>query len=48
MTLRLLEHRVERTARDWQKITVAGAPEYRFFEAVREWVKRGLRLSSPP
>jgi transposase len=30
-----------RTARDWQKLTAPGAPEYCFFEAVREWVKRG-------
>jgi transposase len=30
-----------RTARDWQKLTSADSADYRFFESVREWVKRG-------
>jgi transposase len=30
-----------RTARDWQKLTVVDSADYRFFETVREWVKRG-------
>jgi transposase len=30
-----------RTARDWQKLTSADSPDYRFFESVKEWVKRG-------
>lgn len=30
-----------RTARDWQKLTSADSADYRFFEAVKEWVKRG-------
>jgi transposase len=30
-----------RTARDWQKLTSPDSPEYRFFQSVREWVKRG-------
>ena len=30
-----------RTARDWQKLTAADSADYRFFEAVKEWVKRG-------
>jgi transposase len=33
-----------RTARDWQKLTAPGSPEHRFFEAVKEWVKRGCDL----
>src|SRR5262249_31185515 len=30
-----------RTARDWQKLTASGSPDYCFFEAVKEGVKRG-------
>jgi hypothetical protein len=30
-----------RTARDWQKFTSPDSPEYRFFQSVQEWVKRG-------
>jgi transposase len=30
-----------RTARDWQKLTSPDSPEYRFFQSVQEWVKRG-------
>lgn len=30
-----------RTARDWQKLTSPDSPDYRFFDSVREWVKRG-------
>jgi transposase len=30
-----------RTARDWQKLTAADSADHRFFEAVKEWVKRG-------
>jgi cell division septum initiation protein DivIVA len=30
-----------RSARDWQKLTSADSADYRFFESVREWVKRG-------
>jgi transposase len=30
-----------RTARDWQKLTSADSADYRFFESVQEWVKRG-------
>ena len=30
-----------RTARDWQKLTSSDSPDYRFFDAVKEWVKRG-------
>jgi regulator of replication initiation timing len=30
-----------RTARDWQKLTSADSADYRFFESIREWVKRG-------
>jgi transposase len=30
-----------RTARDWQKRTVSGSPDFAFFDAVKEWVKRG-------
>jgi transposase len=30
-----------RTARDWQKLTSPDSPEYRFFQAIQDWVKRG-------
>jgi transposase len=30
-----------RTARDWQKLTSAGTSAHDFFEAIKEWVKRG-------
>jgi transposase len=30
-----------RTARDWQKLTAADSADHRFFQAVKEWVKRG-------
>jgi transposase len=30
-----------RTARDWQKRTASGSPDFAFFDAVKEWVKRG-------
>ena len=30
-----------RTARDWQKLTSPDSADYRFFESVKEWVKRG-------
>ena len=30
-----------RTAGDWQKLTAAGAADYRFFDRIRSWVKRG-------
>jgi transposase len=30
-----------RTAHGWQKLTAPGSVDYRFFEAVKEWVKRG-------
>ena len=30
-----------RTARDWQKLTKAGSPDFAFFDAVRQFVKRG-------
>jgi len=30
-----------RTARDWQKLTAANSADYGFFEAVKDWVKRG-------
>jgi hypothetical protein len=30
-----------RTARDWRKLTSADSADYRFFESVGEWVKRG-------
>jgi hypothetical protein len=33
-----------RTARDWQKLTSADSADYRFFESVREWVKRGCNF----
>lgn len=33
-----------RTARDWQKLVVSGSADDRFFDDVREFVKRGTRL----
>lgn len=33
-----------RTARDWQKLTAAGSPDETFFEAVRQFVKRGCEF----
>ncbi len=30
-----------RAARDWQKLTSPDSADYRFFESVKEWVKRG-------
>jgi hypothetical protein len=33
-----------RTARDWQKLTSPDSLGYRFFEAVKEWVKRGCEF----
>jgi hypothetical protein len=30
-----------RTARDWQKLTKHGSPDYRFFDEIKNWVKRG-------
>jgi hypothetical protein len=30
-----------RTARDWQKLTAPGSPDYRFFEEIKCWVKHG-------
>jgi hypothetical protein len=30
-----------RTARDWQKLAFPDTPDYRFFERVQAWVKRG-------
>ncbi len=33
-----------RTARDWQNLTAADSPAYRFFEAVQQWVKRGCEF----
>jgi transposase len=30
-----------RAARDWQKLTSPDSVDYRFFESVKEWVKRG-------
>jgi transposase len=30
-----------RTARAWQKLTSSDSPDYRFFESVQGWVKRG-------
>jgi hypothetical protein len=32
---------LSRTARDWQKLTSPGSVDYRFFESVQQWVKRG-------
>ena len=34
-----------RTARDWQKLTTAGSPEYRFFDAIRSFVKRSCEFA---
>lgn len=33
-----------RTARDWQKLASPDSPDYRFFEAIRVWVKRGCEF----
>jgi transposase len=33
-----------RTARDWQKLTSPDSAEYRFFESVQKWVKRGCNF----
>jgi hypothetical protein len=33
-----------RTARDWQKLTKAGSPDFAFFEAVKQFVKRGCEF----
>jgi len=33
-----------RTARDWQRLTAAGSPDESFFEAVRQFVKRGCEF----
>ena len=33
-----------RTARDWQKLTKADSPDFAFFQAVREFVKRGCEF----
>jgi transposase len=33
-----------RTARDWQKLTKAGSPDFAFFDAVKQFVKRGCEL----
>jgi transposase len=33
-----------RTARDWQKLTSPDSPEYRFFERIKKWVKRGCEF----
>jgi transposase len=33
-----------RTARDWQKLTSPDSPEYRFFERIKQWVKRGCEF----
>lgn len=30
-----------RSARDWQKLTERGSPDFRFFEEVKSWVRRG-------
>jgi regulator of replication initiation timing len=30
-----------RTARDWQKLTCRDSDDYRFFESIQQWVKRG-------
>lgn len=34
-----------RTARDWQKLTTSGSAEYRFFDAIRSFVKRGCEFA---
>jgi hypothetical protein len=33
-----------RTARDWQKLTKAGSPDFAFFDAVKQFVKRGCEF----
>ena len=33
-----------RTARDWQKLTEAGSPDFSFLEAVKQFVKRGCEF----
>lgn len=33
-----------RTARDWQKLTDAGSPDFAFFDAVKQFVKRGCEF----
>src|SRR5271154_4978729 len=33
-----------RTARDWQKLTEAGSPDFAFFDAVKQLVKRGCEF----
>jgi transposase len=40
LTTKCLAH-LARTARDWQKLTAPDSADYRFFEAVKGWVKRG-------
>jgi hypothetical protein len=35
-----------RTARDWQKLSEAGSADYRFFDAIKSWVKRGCAFQS--
>jgi len=34
-----------RTARDWRKLTTPGSPEYRFFDAIKSFVKRGCAFA---
>lgn len=34
-----------RTARDWQKLTTPGSSEYRFFDTIRSFVKRGCQFA---
>lgn len=34
-----------RTARDWQKLTTQGSSEYRFFDAIKSFVKRGCAFA---
>jgi transposase len=33
-----------RTARDWQKLTKVGSPDFAFFDAVKQFVKRGCEF----
>jgi transposase len=33
-----------RTARDWQKLTKTGSPDFAFFDAVKQFVKRGCEF----
>jgi transposase len=33
-----------RTARDWQKLTKAGSPDFAFFDAVKQFVRRGCEF----